>query len=107
MTSTMKALQRFFEATGKARVNSVLLSMGREKTEELGYSYEALRDGVSAWPWRKTPQNRAKEIETQSHVRELKTFTDRQLTDIGVARHGIEQAVRYGRPGIDHDQDAA
>jgi len=35
ISKTAKALQRFFEAMAKARVNSVLLGMGREKVEEL------------------------------------------------------------------------
>ncbi len=59
ISNIARALQRFFEATAKARVNSVLLGMGREKVEELGYSYEALRAGPSAWPWRKTTQDSA------------------------------------------------
>jgi hypothetical protein len=50
ISNTATALKRFFEATAKARVNSVLLQMGRKKVEELGFSYEALRAGPSAGP---------------------------------------------------------
>ena len=70
ISKTAKALQRFFEAMAKARVNSVLLGMGREKVEELGYSYEALRAGPSAWPWRKTTQDSAATGEIGMQLRE-------------------------------------
>lgn len=71
ISKTAKALQRFFEAMAKARVNSTLLGMGREKVEELGYSYEALRAGPSAWPWRKTTHNSAATGEIGAQVRGL------------------------------------
>ena len=71
ISKTAKALQRFFESMAKARVNSVLLGMGREKVEQLGYSYEALRAGPSAWPWRKTTQDSAVTGEIGMQVRGL------------------------------------
>ena len=71
-----KALQRFFEATAKARVNSTLLGMGREKVEELGYSYEALRAGPSAWPWRKTTQDSAVTSEIEKRLCEPGDFSE-------------------------------
>ena len=71
ITKIAKAVQRFFEATAKARVNSTLLGMGREKVEQLGYSYEALRAGPSAWPWRKTTYNSAATGEIGAQVRGL------------------------------------
>ena len=71
-----KALQRFFEAIAKARVNSVLLGMGREKVEQLGYSYEALLTGPSAWPWRKTTHDSAATSEIGMQVRGLKEFSE-------------------------------
>jgi len=58
--------RRILEKTTEARmnsaiisVNSTLLSYGREHAEELGYSYEALLLGPSAWPWQKTNQDSA------------------------------------------------
>lgn len=90
ISSTVQALQRFFEATAKARVNSTLLGMGRAKVEQLGYSYEALLQGPNAWPWRKTTQDSARERELQGHIPESHGFCDRQLDDTGIPRHGVE-----------------
>lgn len=55
------AMQGFFEAMAKARVNSVLLGMDRDQLAKCGYSYELLRRGPSAWPWRETTQDGASE----------------------------------------------
>ena len=71
ISKTAKAIQRFFEAMAKARVNSTLLGMGREKIEVLGYSYEALRMGPSAWPWRKTTQKSAGNSEAGTAISSL------------------------------------
>ena len=98
-----RALQRALEATAKARANSVLLGMGREKVEELGYSYEALRIGSSAWPWRKTTHNSAEETETRVQFHLLKSFSDKQPNDLGIVPNEIEQAERHGRAGIDYN----
>ncbi len=76
ISKTAKAIQRFFEATAKARVNSTLLGMGREKVEELGYSYEALRAGPSAWPWRKTTHDSAVTGEIGVQVRGLNEISE-------------------------------
>ena len=73
------SVQRFFEATSTARlkyaivqVNTVLLGMGRERVEELGYSYEALQIGPSAWPWRNTFLHSASNKDNGGTVVELK-----------------------------------
>ena len=91
ITGTINALGRFFEAMAKARVNSTLLGMGRERVEQFGYSYEALRTGPSAWPWRKTTQDSAEESEIKAHMRELESFSGREFHDPGMARSGIDQ----------------
>ncbi len=57
------ALQRFFENTAKARMNSVLLGMDRHRLAEMGYSYELLKRGPAAWPWRETNQDGALEAD--------------------------------------------
>ena len=100
ITETINALKRFFEATAKARMNSTLLGMGRERVEEFGYSHEALRAGPSAWPWHKATQDSAAE-------REIQGVADRQLDEIDIPRQDIKHALRDDRFGIKVDQDAA
>tara|TARA_R110002074_G_scaffold84603_2_gene187752 strand:- start:627 stop:956 length:330 start_codon:yes stop_codon:yes gene_type:complete len=102
----IRPLQRAFEATAKARVNSVLLGMGREKVEEYGYSFDALRLGPSAWPWRKTPQNGAEGKEASNHIRYLVAPGEGRSDDSGSGCKDIENPVRPGRTAA-IDQDAA
>ncbi len=104
---TINSMNRFFERVAKARMQSTLLTMGQKWTEDKGYSYEAIVAGESAWPWRKLPEKRAEEKEIKRAIRELKSFDDRQLRDIGIPRGEIEGAVRHGRPGYEYDTDQA
>ena len=62
------ALQRFFENMAKARVNSVLLGMDRERLADMGYSYELLQQGPKAWPWREPTQDGAAQHETTTRT---------------------------------------
>ena len=91
MNKVAKALQRFFEAIAKARVNSVLLGMGRDKVEQLGYSYEALLVGPAAWPWRKTTHDSAATGEIGMQVRELNEISEIPHKQQPVGNQQIEQ----------------
>jgi hypothetical protein len=105
ITRIIKSMGRSIDSMAKARVNSALLSMGREWVEDKGYSYEALRAGVSKWPWRRSPEKVAEEKQIKRAIRELKSYNDRELRDIGISRSKIEQAVRYGNAANDSDFD--
>ena len=107
MSAIIKSTRRFFDATAKARVQSTLLTMGREWVERHGYSWELLRAGISEWPWRQSPEARAAEQEIKRAIAELNSFSDRELEDIRIVRCDIENAVRYGRCENDfaHDPD--
>ncbi|MFT5219949.1 MAG: hypothetical protein ACI9LO_002292 [Planctomycetota bacterium] len=99
-------LQRASEAIAKARVNSVLLGMGREKVEEYGYSFDALQLGPSAWPWRGTPQDGPKENDLMIPAPHFTSLYNSQTNDQGIAFNDIEKPVRHGRP-VDGEQNAA
>lgn len=101
MSRVLQSLENFFESIALARVQSTLLSMGREWVEAQGYSYEMLRAGVHKWPWRETPEAIAEQKEIKQAITELSSFSDRELHELGINRNGIENAVRYGRPEND------
>ena len=111
LTNIWQSMQRHFAAVAKARVQSTLLTMGPEWVERYGYSYQSLRNGIDAWPWRQTPEKAAEEKEIRRAIRELSHMSDRELRDLGIARSGIESAVRNGHPDrgfrlADRDQAA-
>lgn len=91
ISKTAKAIQRFFEAMAKARVNSTLLGMGREKVEELGYSYEALLAGPSAWPWRKTTHDSAATDKIGAQVQGFNEIGEIPHKQQPATSHEIEQ----------------
>jgi uncharacterized protein YjiS (DUF1127 family) len=97
MSAIIKSTGRFFEATSRARVQSTLLTMGRDWVEHHGYSWELLRAGVSEWPWRQSPETVVAEQEINRAIAELNSYSDRELHDLRISRCGIENAVRYGR----------
>ena len=101
---------------GKVRARQELLRMSNRQLEDFGFSKTLLLDGVKAWPWRtdadygdemqagfaaaaaKPEQNRR--VVNQA-INELSAYSDRELAELGVTRHGIEEAVRYGRPAVE------
>lgn len=55
------------------------------------------------------PENAANDnnhsgAEIRQAIRELRSLSDRDLNDMGLARSEIEYAVRHGRKGIDDEQ---
>lgn len=51
------------------------------------------------------PVKVAKEAEIRRAIRDLKSYNDRELRDIGIPRSKIEDAVRYGVAANDSDFD--
>ena len=102
-TRIINRLKPAFEGMAKARVNSVLLGMGREQVEGYGYSFDALQLGPSAWPWRKTPGGMAKENELVAPVYRLQTSGNIQSNGSVLAADNTDKTIRQ----IDVEQNAA
>jgi hypothetical protein len=107
ISKTIKSVGNFFDKMAKVRVQSWLMRMGREWVERNGYSYEDVQSGVSKWPWRQSPVKIAEEKEISRAIRELKSYNDNELRDIGIPRSKIEYMVRYGRGGDEFETDRA
>lgn len=98
---------------GKVRARQELLRMSDRQLEDFGFSKVLLLDGVKAWPWRTDADSSDAMVATgagqpeQSRrvvnqaISELNAYSDRELAELGVTRHGIEEAVRYGRPAVE------
>jgi hypothetical protein len=97
----LQSMERSFTAVARARVQSTLLTMGPEWAEKYGYSWEALRQGIDAWPWRRSGEAKVEEKEIRRAICELNRLSDRELRELGLARSGIESAVRFGHPDRD------
>ncbi len=111
----------------KSRLRQQLLGMSDRQLEDFGFSRDLIIEGVSAWPWRMdsvadaiaagtnlkaeglsiapvvsqvaTPKVTRRKI--RKAVKELSSYSDRELAELGVNRNNIEEVVRYGRPAVE------
>lgn len=122
--------EKFFNAvlhSSKSRLRLQLLGMSDRQLEDFGFSRDALYQGVSAWPWRTdgvadamlagtslemdeltiapvVTQIAPAKISRKSirkAVSELNSYSDRELSELGVNRNSIKEVVRYGRPAVE------
>ncbi|MCG6889305.1 MAG: hypothetical protein LJE92_06920 [Gammaproteobacteria bacterium] len=105
ISTIIESTGRFFDTIARARVQSTLLTMGREWVERNGYSWELLRGGVSEWPWRQTTQAIATDLDTRRTIAELNHSSDREPHDLRIPTGGIENVARCDRADIDFEQD--
>jgi len=115
MITQIKAfLEDSFRQFGRNRLRSQLLLSSNRVLKDMGFSHELLLQGVSAWPWRiEGEMNEAKvysifrehKKEIRQAISELESFTDRELSDLGIVRCDIESIVRFGRTDSDIDSN--
>ena len=106
--------------TGKVKARRQLLSMPDRQLTDFGVSRELLVEGVSAWPWRIESQRHyagegltimpaitqvaepaRNKSEIRQAVKELNSYSDRELAELGITRNSIKDAVQYGRPSVE------
>jgi uncharacterized protein YjiS (DUF1127 family) len=120
-TRVKTILVDFFIMAGRARARNSLLALDDRLLKDIGISRELLLQGVSAWPWREAKVETAasapkqkkivnvyslvneKEQEIQQAIKELKSYSARDLADLGITHGDIEFVVRNGRPKLDED----
>ena len=91
---------------GRNQARRVLLSQDPRTLEDMGISRHLLLQGVDAWPWREGEvamvptrvSKLAKSREEKRAIRELRAMSNAELSDMGISRGGIVDAVRNGRP---------
>ena len=101
MNKIVRALARHFEATAIARVNGVLLGMDRKTLAKGGISYDKLRQGVSAWPWRELPQDSALQAYDRASGNNLPTLIEGSVEPATVDHRKVAIAIHSETNGRD------
>lgn len=100
----------YMTLVGREKAREVLLNSSDRMLADAGFSRELLEVGVKAWPWRATtdenlPPMELSHIGNRQVVGELESYTDKELSDLGVSRGTIQEAVLLGRDGIERDPE--
>jgi len=103
--SPIKSIATDFGAfLNKRRDMKLLMELDDRTLADINISRELLEQGVKSWPW-KMPQDSETVWSTaqgiRAAVKELDSYTDAELADLGITRGGIVEAVLHGRPGVD------
>lgn len=108
MSTLLNRLQSLTSTAGaylsKRRDMQLLLQLDDRTLSDISISRELLEQGVAAWPWRIEADHAPYHIEAnklRGAVKELETYSDAELADLGLTRGNIVEAVLHGRPGID------
>lgn len=90
---------------GRREVRKILLNKSPRALEDMGIDLYLLNQGVEAWPWRtgEVPATPARAVavsksrEQRRAIRELRSMSNAELSDIGITRGSIVDAVKHGR----------
>ncbi|MFK7862218.1 MAG: hypothetical protein AB8B64_25655 [Granulosicoccus sp.] len=102
---------RYATFLGRKRACEVLLNSSDRMLEDAGFSRELLEQGVAAWPWLRTQSDQdlqpldLQTSATRAAIKELQSYSEAELLDLGLTRGTITQAVLRGREGIDNLRD--
>lgn len=107
--SIKDSFSRYVIRIGRSRLRQQLLLRDDRFLADTGFSRTLLEQGIDAWPWRtekakndaKTNVSILREHERRQAIAELHAYSDRELSDLGLTRGQIVQAVSNGRPEID------
>jgi len=105
-----RGFDSYMTRQGRIRAHKVLIGQSDWVLDDLGISRELLKGGVKNWPW-KNAENQPSVIETSKEsrrkiearaIRELNSYSDKELHDLGINRGSIVEAVRNGRPNHEY-----
>jgi len=105
--------QRRKEIAVMKQTRAYLLSLDDRLLEDAGFSRVLLEQGIKAWPWRSEAyleNNRARAPHSKNDLKAaastLRSFSDKDLRDLGIGRGEIGYVVEHGRQGFDCDRAA-
>lgn len=115
--NVLRGFNRYMTHLSRARVRELLLKSSDRMLADAGFSRELLESGVKAWPWHSPAPELAPlrfrqlgkvSADTDPHadaVHELQSISDKELSDLGISRGSIRQAVMYGRDDIENNRE--
>lgn len=102
LLSLGRAYENYMTHRGRVEAHRILLRQDEKTLQDIGIIRSELAGGVKNWPWDgSAQQQQAKPVATAQAIRELNSYSDRELHDIGINRGMIADAVTHGRAGID------
>jgi len=112
MFKQLKAVGTIYEnymiKRGRVEARRILLAQDEKTLHDIGISRDELLGGVKNWPWDGTATSRAQDkqrgVTQLKAIRQLRSFSDRELQDLGINRGMITDAVINGRFNHDNKQ---
>ncbi len=131
ITLIHKGYDQYMTRVARQHALQVLARQSDATLRDIGISRELLNSGVSSWPWQSAEQSPTQNAvsgavsvtaaSTMQHqklasssrktyhkvmskaraIRELRSYSNRELRDLGITRDSIVEAVNHGRPGIE------
>jgi len=106
MKNLFSRYENYMTMKGREDVRQVLLNKSPRALEDMGIDPYLLQQGVDAWPWREGEVQAkparvaavAKTREQRRAIRELRSMSNAELSDLGISRGSIVDAVTHGRP---------
>ncbi len=98
------AYENYMIKRGRVAARRILLTQDDKTLQDIGISRHELLGGVTNWPWDGSATKQKLESQSAQEfraIRELNSYSDRELHDIGINRGMIANAVKHGRYGID------
>lgn len=111
MFKQLKAVGTIYEnymiKRGRVEARRILLNQDEKTLLDIGISRHELLGGVKNWPWDGSATTQAQDkqrgITRLKAIRQLSSFSDRELQDIGINRGMITDAVVNGRLNYDNE----
>ena len=109
LDNLLHGFNSYMKYMGRARAREALLRSSDRMLEDAGFSRELLESGVKAWPWHMPALALSpldfKQDRNVAAIRELQTYSDKELNDLAISRNSIREAVMFGRDGIDNNSE--
>jgi len=103
LLSVGSAFDRYMTRRGRVEAYKILMNQDQKTLEDIGIDRHELQGGIKNWPWDGSASQQAHAPVVKARaIRELNSYSDRELHDIGINRGMIADAVTNGRAGIDN-----